>query len=265
MEILAYCCALAIGLIMGLSGAGGAILTVPVLVYLAMIEPVTATAYSLFIVGATSVFGTIQNFRKGTIVLRTGLLYALPSVAGVFLARRLLLPVLPDNIASIGNYTLTKGALLMVIFSLLMFFAALSLLRASKKEKDIPGRNRAVLAVQIFLAGLVVGLVGAGGGFLFVPMLIFVARMPMRNAAATSLLIIALNSAVGFAGSVTSLDCDWVFLLGFSAIAIAGILAGISLSHKVDERRLKRAFGWFVLAMSVVIFSTEVIVPMIYS
>ncbi len=265
MEILAYCCALVIGLIMGLSGAGGAILTVPVLVYLAMIEPVTATAYSLFIVGATSAFGTFQNLRKGTVVLRTGLLYALPSIAGVFLARRLLLPALPEILFSTGDFDLTKGSLLMVVFSLLMFFAAISLLR--KPGIGHPGgkKNPVALGLKIFLAGIVVGLVGAGGGFLFVPMLIFVAGLPMRNAAATSLLIIALNSAVGFATSATLIDCDWIFLTVFSVIAIAGILIGISFSQKVNDARLKRGFGWFVLAMSFVIFSTEVVLPFIYS
>ena len=263
MEVLAYCCALAIGLVMGLSGAGGAILTVPVLVYLAGIEPVTATAYSLFIVGITSVFGTVQNLRKGTVMLRTGLIYATPSIAGVFIARRLILPALPDILFTTGSFQLTKGALLMVIFSMLMFFAAISLLRTRSSSQPVPDKNRMLLAFQIFLAGLVVGLVGAGGGFLFVPMLIFVAKMPMKNAAATSLLIIALNSAVGFAGSAADIDCNWMFLLIFSAVAIAGILAGIAYSARVDDKKLKRGFGWFVLVMSVVIFSTEVILPML--
>ena len=263
MEILAYACALAIGLIMGLSGAGGAILTVPVLVYLTGIEPVTATAYSLFIVGMTSIFGTVQNLRKGTVMLRTGLLYAIPSVTGVLIARRLVLPALPETIFTTSTFTLTKGSLLMIIFSMLMLIAALSLLRTQKQHGPIADRNKVWLALQIFLAGLVVGLVGAGGGFLFVPMLIFVARMPMKNAAATSLMIIALNSMVGFAGSGLIKDCDWPFLLIFSTIAIGGILAGIKLGHRVNDRSLKRGFGWFVLVMSLVIFTTEVLLPII--
>ncbi len=262
MEIFAYCSALAIGLIMGLSGAGGAILTVPVLVYLAGVEPVAATAYSLFIVGITSLFGTLQNLRKETVMFKTGFLYALPSVAGVFLSRRVLLPMLPDTIFTIGGFSLSKGALLMVIFSALMFLAALSLLRKNPPA-DGKARNRALLALQIFLAGMVVGLVGAGGGFLFVPMLIFIAGMEMKNAAATSLMIIALNSAVGFASSAATVRFDWMFLGIFSTVAIIGILAGIALAHRVDDRRLKRGFGWFVLAMSIVIFATEVIVPVV--
>ena len=138
MEVLAYCCALAIGLVMGLSGAGGAILTVPVLVYLAGIEPVTATAYSLFIVGITSVFGTVQNLRKGTVMLRTGLIYAIPSIAGVFIARRLILPALPDILFTTGSFQLTKGALMMVIFSRLMCFASISLLRTRSSSQTVP-------------------------------------------------------------------------------------------------------------------------------
>jgi uncharacterized membrane protein YfcA len=257
MEIIGFACALIIGLILGLLGGGGSILTVPVLVYINGFHPVTATAYSLFIVGATSAVGTVQNIQNRTAQFRTGLLFAIPSLVGVFLSRKFLVPAIPDDIFTIGAYTLSKGALLMSVFAVVISLAAFSMLRKPDDENDGGRRNRFTLLVQTFFAGIVVGLVGAGGGFLFIPLLIHVARLPMKKAAATSLLIIAINSLVGFLGDATHTKIHWGFLLFFTAISIVGIFIGIYLSRFVKGAQLKKTFGWFILVMAAFILVEE--------
>jgi uncharacterized protein len=254
MEIIAFGCAVAIGLIMGLTGAGGAILSVPVMVYLMGIDPLTATAYSLFIIGATSVVGTAINLKKGMVDGRTALRFAVPSLVGVWLSRNVLLPAIPDVI-NIG-FSVLKGPMIMVFFSVMMIWAAYSLL-ANSTPATPKSTSRVVLIVQLFVAGIMVGLVGAGGGFLFVPMLVMVAAMPIKRAAATSLLIIAVNSAIGFGSEISRLVIDWRFLLTFSCLAITGIFFGIALNRYINESALKKGFGWFVLAMAAIILFNE--------
>lgn len=256
-EYLGYGCALLIGLILGLMGGGGSILTVPVLVYVMAMNPVTATAYSLFIVGTTSAFGTVQNFRNRLVDVRTGFLYAIPSLIGVFLARKFIVPALPDILLSFNGFTLTKEIFLMVLFAIVIFIAALSMLRNSApKPRDV---NNVLIVIQTFFAGILVGLVGAGGGFLFIPILIYVAKLPVKKAVATSLLIIAVNSLIGFTGDIGNIEIDWTFLLAFTFCSIIGIFTGIYLSRFVNDKQIKKSFGWFVLLMAVFILAKEII------
>lgn len=258
-EYLGFGCALIIGLILGLMGGGGSILTVPVLVYIIGLNPVTATAYSLFIVGTTSAFGTFQNFRKETVELKTGLLFALPSLIGVYLSRKFLVPAIPAEIFRVGDFIVTKETLLMVLFAVVIFLAALSMLRTNEPTDDGKKHNKEAMIMQTFFAGILVGLVGAGGGFLFIPILIYIAKLPVKKAMATSLMIIAINSLVGFTGDIGNLDIDWRFLMWFTSFSIIGIFAGIYLNRYINDKQLKKAFGWFVLAMAVFILGKEIL------
>ena len=262
MDYLGYGFALLIGLVLGLTGGGGSILTVPVLVYVMQLDAVTATAYSLFIVGTTSAVGTIQNYRKGMVALRTGVVFALPSLIGVFLARKFLIGAIPDVIFSASEFTLTKNGLLMIVFAVIIFPVGVSMLRksahgpeAGKRQK----RNPLLVVLQLFVAGMVVGLVGAGGGFLFTPLLLYVGGMEIKRAAATSLVIIAINSLLGFTGSLGSMVIDWPFLLSFTALSIAGIFIGIYTVRYINETQLKKGFAWFVLLMAVLILGKELL------
>jgi len=259
MEIIGYIGALLIGLILGLTGGGGSILTVPILVYILGFNPVTATAYSLFIVGTTSAFGATQNFFKGFVDVKKGFLFAVPSFTAVYLTRRYLVPELPDVLFSISGFSLSKEAFLMVLFAVIMFFASLSMLK-KKKINTITStkkESRFLFIAQTFGVGILIGLVGAGGGFLIIPSLVFFAKLSMRKAVATSLFIIALNSLIGFIGDIQTLSIDWHFLLGFTSLSVIGIFIGIYLNKFLNEAQLKKGFGYFVLLMAIFILSKE--------
>lgn len=259
MEIIGYIGALCIGLILGITGGGGSIMTVPILVYILGFNPITATAYSLFIVGTTSAFGATQNFFKGMVDVKKGFLFAIPSFIAVYLTRRYLVPTLPDVIAKIGTFNVTKEFFLMVLFAVIMLFAALSMLKKKKgnpltTDKD---ESKILFIAQTFGVGILIGLVGAGGGFLIIPSLVFFAKLSMRKAVATSLFIIALNSLIGFLGDIQTLVIDWKFLLTFTTLSVIGIFIGIYLNKFLNEVQLKKGFGYFVLLMAMFILTKE--------
>jgi hypothetical protein len=257
MEILGYVGALFIGLILGLTGGGGSILTVPILVYLMNISPVTATAYSLFIVGTTSTFGAIQNYRKNLVDIKSGFLFAIPSFIAVYLTRKYIVPRIPDIIIE-APILITKSTFLMLFFAVIMIFGALSVLK--KKSQDTNNeekRNLILIEIQTFTIGIIIGLVGAGGGFLIIPTLILFAKLPMRKAVGTSLFIIAMNSLVGFIGDVQNLIIDWRFLISFSILSVVGIFIGMYLTKYTNENQLKKIFAYFVLLMATVILLKE--------
>lgn len=263
IEIIGYIFAVIIGLILGLMGGGGSIITVPVLVYIMGISPVTATAYSLFIVGTTSAFGTIQNLKNKLVDIKTSIMFALPSLVGVFLSRKYIIPAIPETLVTIGGFELHKGMFLMVLFAIIMLFAAKSMLKTRPQENEAvakiePTNVEIIFSMfQVFIIGIVVGLIGAGGGFLFIPMLVFITKLPMKTAVATSLFIIAINSLIGFIGDIGVTVIDWNFLLMFSLFSIIGIFVGIYFTKFINEKQLKKAFGYFVLLMSIVIFVKE--------
>ncbi|MEL1248908.1 sulfite exporter TauE/SafE family protein [Flavobacterium helocola] len=257
MEILGYVGALFIGLVLGLTGGGGSILTVPILVYLMSVSPVTATAYSLFIVGTTSTFGAIQNYRKNLVDIKNGFIFAIPSFIAVYLTRKFIVPRIPEIIIE-SPILITKNTFLMLFFAVIMVFGALSVLK--KKNQDTnneENRNLILIGIQTFIIGIIIGLVGAGGGFLIIPSLILFAKLPMRKAVGTSLFIIAMNSLVGFIGDVQNLEIDWIFLLTFSAISVVGIFIGMYLTKYTNESQLKKIFAYFVLVMAAIILLKE--------
>ncbi|WP_430400927.1 sulfite exporter TauE/SafE family protein [Flavobacterium sp.] len=259
MEIFGYIGALLIGLVLGLTGGGGSMLTVPILVYILAINPVIATAYSLFIVGTTSVFGAFDNYRKGLVDFQKGFLFAIPSFIGVYLTRRFLVPIIPNEIITINYFTLTKGTFLMLFFALIMFLAAFSMLKKKKEINNSIETSKLNLIIQTFFIGIVIGLVGAGGGFLIIPSLVLFAKLPMKKAVGTSLFIIAMNSLIGFLGDVENLTINWFFLLSFTAISVLGIFIGSYLNKFINETQLKKGFAYFVLVMACFILFKEML------
>ncbi|MGN6490944.1 MAG: sulfite exporter TauE/SafE family protein [Agriterribacter sp.] len=262
MEIAGYLAAALIGLSLGLTGGGGSILTLPVLVYLFRIQPVYATSYSLFIVGFTSLSGAFTNYLKGFVHLRTVLVFGLSSFVTVFVIRKWLVPAIPVIIKSANGFTITSASLTMMLFAILMIITAIGMLytrRTPQQQREAVGKTSIVkLTFYSILTGLVTGLLGAGGGFLLIPVLVLVVKLPMKRAVGTSLLIIAINSLIGFAGDTGHFIIDWKKLLLITTSAIAGIFAGTSLAHKISPQKLKKIFGWFVLAMGVVMLIKEV-------
>ena len=260
LGILGYICALFIGVILGLIGGGGSIITVPILVYLFYLNPVTATAYSLFVVGSTTFFGSIRNIKKGMIDYKAGIIFAIPSFIAVYITRKYLVPAIPEKLVEIGDFLLTKDIAIMIFFSSLMLVAAFFMIKDKKLDFDntsVIKYNYLSLIFQGFVIGILTAIIGAGGGFLIVPALVLWLKLPMKKAVATALFIISIKSLIGFIGDVENLNIDWVFLLSFTSIAIIGIYLGIYLSNFIEGKRLKKAFGWFVLIMSFSILLKE--------
>ena len=252
---------LLIGLSLGLIGGGGSILTVPILVYLFHIEPVLATAYSLFIVGATSIIGTIPKYKAGQVKINTALLFGIPSILSVFLTRTFILPQIPFILFSGSSFSITKNIFLMILFASLMIAASYSMIKSSKTIEASPSSatqlNYPLIITLGAMEGFLTGLVGAGGGFLIIPALVLFTQLPMKEAIGTSLLIIAAKSLIGFLGDLSHSEMDWSLLGLLSGIAILGILIGNRLSRKIDGQKLKKGFAWFVLTVGVYILIRE--------
>lgn len=263
MEIIGYIASIAIGISLGLIGGGGSILTVPVLVYLFGLDAVMATGYSLFIVGLTSAVGSVDYYRKGLINVKTAIIFGIPSIAAVYATRAFIVPAIPDEVFAIGGFVVSKALLLMLLFAVLMIAASYSMIRKDKKKtEDSAGEqkfNYPLILAEGGIVGVLTGLVGAGGGFLIIPALVVLSKLPMKMAVGTSLAIIAAKSLIGFSGELGSANIDWTFLLTISAFAIVGIFVGTALSKKIDGAKLKPAFGWFVLVMGIYIILKETV------
>lgn len=261
ITIIGFAAAIIIGVSLGLIGGGGSILTVPVLVYILDVDPVLATAYSLFVVGSTSLVGAGTFMKKGLVNYKTAIVFAIPSFIAVFLTRKFLVPWLPDPLFTLGETAITKNVGIMVFFALIMLAASISMI-TGKKCKDCPENeevkfNYPMIAIEGSVVGLITGIVGAGGGFLIIPALVLLARLPMRMAVGTSLLIIAAKSLIGFLGDISTQTIDWKMLLIFTGLSIIGIFIGSALSKKINEKILKTGFGWFVLVMGIYIIGKE--------
>ncbi len=252
-ELLGYASAIVVGLVIGLAGGGGSILTVPIFVYVFHVPTVLATTYSLFVVGSTSLIGSINHIWKKRVDLRVTLAFALPSFLSVYLSRRFLVPALPDPLFQLNDFVLPKSDAILYFFAMVMIIAARAMIRSDRPEQGeaADGRPRyGALSLDGLAVGLLTGTIGAGGGFLIVPMLVLLAGLPIHRAVATSVLIIAVNSFVGFLGDINHTKLNWGFLLPFTGLSIAGIFLGMYLAQFVPADRLKKGFGWFVLVVA---------------
>lgn len=260
-QIIGYALAIIVGISLGLIGSGGSILTVPILVYVMAVNPVLATAYSLFIVGSTALVGGIQNALLKKVDFKTVLIFGIPSIVAVYLTRAYLVPMIPETITQVGDFAITKSIALMLLFAVVMIMASISMIRPSKNvatEEQLMQYNYPMILLEGTLVGVLTGLVGAGGGFLIIPALVLLAKMPMKLAVGTSLFIIAAKSLIGFTGDIqTTPNLDWTLLLTFTAFSVLGIFIGIALAKKIDGSKLKTAFGWFVLIMGIYIIIKE--------
>ncbi|AOW20111.1 sulfite exporter TauE/SafE family protein [Urechidicola croceus] len=262
-QILGYIGALVIGIVLGLIGGGGSILTVPVLVYLLHINPITATAYSLFVVGFSSLVGTLKNIKTRLVDFKTAIIFAIPAFIAVYLTRKFALPAIPEQIFSIGDFLVSKDIAIMVFFALIMLLASISMIRGKCVNCDDENAkvtyNYPLIIIEGTVVGAITGLVGSGGGFLIIPALVMMAKLPMKRAVATSLLIISIKSLLGFIGDVENLEIDWNFLLSFTAVSAIGMFVGNYLNKFIKGEKLKKGFGWFVLLMGVYILIKELV------
>ncbi|GAB4015551.1 sulfite exporter TauE/SafE family protein [Spirosoma koreense] len=259
-ELFGYASAIVVGLVIGLAGGGGSILTVPIFVYVFHIPTVLATTYSLFVVGSTSLVGSINHVWKKRVSLPITLAFALPSFVSVYLSRRFLLPALPDPLFQFENFILPKSNAILYFFAIVMIIAAHAMIRNDRPEEGeaADGRPRyGNLALDGLSVGLLTGTIGAGGGFLIVPMLVLLAGLTVHRAVATSVVIIAVNSFVGFLGDIHHTDLNWNFLLPFTGLSIIGIFVGMYFARFVAPNKLKKGFGWFVLVIAFYMIGRE--------
>ncbi|AYQ33502.1 sulfite exporter TauE/SafE family protein [Runella sp. SP2] len=261
LEIFGFGASILIGVSLGLIGGGGSILTLPVLVYLLHLNPVTSTAYSLFIVGSTSLVGSFSYMRKELVNYRAAIVFAIPSFIAVYLTRKYLVPSIPSSLFTVGGFEVTKNIAIMVFFALVMLAASYSMIKDKKEAKGNDSEelkfNYPLIALEGGVVGILTGIVGAGGGFLIIPALVLLARLPMKMAVGTSLLIIAAKSLIGFVGDMSNMQVDWPFLLEFTALSVVGIFVGTYMSKYIPGEKLKKSFGWFVLVMGVYIIAKE--------
>lgn len=260
MEIAGYILATLIGISTGLIGAGGSILAIPILVYLLGVEAaVTAPAYSLFIVGSSSLVGTLIKSKHQEVNFKTALLFGIPTIIAIFITRKYLIPLIPETLFSVGSFEFTNRILVMGLFSIVMIGAAIIMIKGRSEVKDlsIKKKNHVINFIGGLCIGGLTGLVGAGGGFIIIPALIRLGNLTMKVAVGTSLAIITMNSFVGFVGSIQTITIDWSILIPFTLLAIVGIFIGDKLSTKVKGSQLKKGFGWFVLVMGGYIFIKE--------
>lgn len=267
--ILAYILASLVGISLGLVGSGGAILTVPILVYIIGVEPVLAMAYSLFIVGSTALVGGMQNAFQRNVDFKTAAIFGIPSILAIYSTRLFLMPAIPNEIVKTGNYILTKPIALMILFAIVMIFASIKMIRPAKllipqaaqtNENLTPSTHYFSLIIRGLSVGILAGLIGAGGGFLIIPALVLFAKMPMKLAVGTSLFIVAANSLIGFLGDVQGNPAiDWLFLLSFAGCSVIGIFVGNFLSKKIKGENLKVGFGYFILIMGLYVIAKELV------
>ncbi len=264
LEIFGYLSALLIGFTLGLIGGGGSILAVPVLAYLFTINEKAATAYSLFIVGASALFGAVKQYLKGYVDLKTAVVFGIPAMLGVTLVRHYVVPNLPDILFVIQDFEFTRRMGMFGLFALLMIPAAFSMLKKQSKKQNRKNKavayNYPLVLIEGLIVGGVTGLIGAGGGFLIIPALVILANIEMKVAVGTSLMIIAFKSLIGFfLGDAMTMEIDWEFLALFTSITFIGVFIGSYTSNFIDGKKLKKGFGYFILAMSIFIFYMEFI------
>lgn len=261
LEIVGYCLAVLVGISLGLIGSGGSILSVPILVYIMAVNPIAATAYSLFIVGTSALIGGIKKALNKEVNFKTVFIFGIPSIIAVFLTRSYLVPNIPEVLFSIETFVVTKPIAIMLLFAIVMIMSALKMINVSgeKKEQTTTIRYKYLKIVfQGLIIGVVAGTVGAGGGFLIIPALVLLVRMPMKIAIGTSLFIVALQSLIGFVGDLLQNDgMDWNLLILFTLCSVIGIFIGTYLSKKISGDKLKKGFGWFVLVMGIYIILKE--------
>ncbi len=238
MLTLALILALAIGVSLGLLGSGGSIITLPVLVYAAKVPPAQAVGMSLAVVGGTTLVGSILGARSGLVHTKAAILFSLTGIIGALAGSQLTHLVSPP--------------VLLLIFAGLMIVVALRMFRPRPDESARePAECHWLACTATGLAvGALTGFLGVGGGFLVVPALIFLARIPLKRAIATSLVVITMTSAGGLLGHLRREHFDWGIAGMFLALAIVGLLAGRKFAHRIEAERLRSWFGWFVLGVA---------------
>lgn len=260
MEYVGFLALIAIGMILSLIGGGGSLLSLPILVYIFSLDVVTASSYSLFIVGTTSLVGAWLKQKEQRVDMQSAIIFSICSVVAIFFTRKWIVPQIPEEVFLFDSFPITKRVLMLSIFALLAIASSLAILLKDDLPSTSHGRSRLKLLIPVsFSIGALVGFVGVGGGFLILPSLIFFARLPFKIALGTTLLIIGFSSLIGFLGDVMNHEINWIFLLLITSFATLGMMLGNSYLRNIPVRRLRESFGWIMLTIAIGILVTEII------
>ena len=260
-EVFGYGLIIVMGLLLSLFGGGGSILIVPILVYLFKLAPELATTYSLLIVGSTALSGAFVKIKSRLVDFKAVLTFIPFGILGIIFSRAYLLKTIPDEF-SIFGLNASKQMLIMGVFALVMLSSSIKMIKSGSSSKEAEMEKQLIKLILVsFCIGVIMGFVGAGGGFLIVPALHLFFSLDMKKAVASSLFVIALQSLIGGLAEVfiSSVSVDWLWCLILLVVAFVGVVLGSKLSEKIDSDRLKKYFGYFVLAMAVFIFAKEFI------
>lgn len=258
MEVLGFALTIVIGLLVSLFGGGGSILTVPVLVYLFAIPATLSTTYSLALVSVTSLIAATPQIIQKKLFFKRILQFGIPSMVSLYMVRSYVVPTIP-SVFYIFNIEIEKNVFMMIFFSVLMLVSGFFMIQQKKNNPDCIDcpYNYLVLIMAGFFEGMITGFVGAGGGFIIVPVLMIFGKLSLKQAVANSLLIIGVKSMIGFLGSHDIAELNFYFLIKILAIALVGMYFGIQLNKKLDAKQLKPIFGYFVIVMGILILAKE--------
>ncbi|WP_297518595.1 sulfite exporter TauE/SafE family protein [Flavobacterium sp.] len=257
-QLIGYGLAVLVGISLGLIGSGGSILSVPILVYVMGIQPVLAAAYSLFVVGISALVSGVQKAKDGLVDFKKVLAFGLPTLVAVFLTRKIIVPSIPETMELTDHFSLSKRLLIMTVFAVVMILASWKMIRPMKEAQTHQSVNSLTISLAGLAIGFVAGFVGAGGGFLIVPALLFLANTPIKKAIGTSLFIVALQSLIGFLGDVSQQPIDFTLMLTFTGCSLLGVVLGNRLSKVISGEKMRTIFGYFVLCMGIYILIKEI-------
>lgn len=246
------------GLTLGLVGGGGTILMLPILHYVMGFSISASTRLSMAIVGVTAFVGSLEYFRRGDVAIRAGFIFAIPSLLSVTMVRAFILPKIPTSIATVGHVEITKDKAILLLFSCVMILVAMAMLRPVENPSRAIKNSVLSMSLSSAIVGLLTGFVGAGGGFLIVPALHLILNLPLRMAIGTSLFVIFINSVVGFAADlIKGSPLPWSSLAIVIVASVLGMFFGLTVSKKVRQHQLKKAFAFFILIIASLIFLKE--------
>ncbi|GIV26322.1 MAG: UPF0721 transmembrane protein [Bacteroidia bacterium] len=264
MITIGYILGILIGVVLGLFGAGGAIIAFPVLVYFMGINPETAGMYSLIIVGIASLTGVIKQVRNSLIDFNKALKFILPVLINFYVVKYLILPSIPDIIYSIQSVVIRKNHLIMLLFVVVLSVIIVNMLKGlnnneSTENSTTNNTNFFQYLLKTSFVGILAATIGAGGGFIIVPALIKIYNMPIKNATATSLLIIFINALFGTIINFSSFESQHITtILLFSLLSILGIFIGTYLNNITNAIVLKKSYAYFLIIVLISTLTTEI-------
>jgi uncharacterized membrane protein YfcA len=240
-------------------GGGGSILTVPLLVYFFHVDPLLAASYSLIIVGFTSLIGITPYVKDRNVDYKSVVSFGIPSIIAVFLTKYFLVPLIPSSVGITTSISISRDFILLLFFSVILILAAFSMIRKKNNDQIDYEFSSPKLVLQGTLTGFITGVIGIGGGFLIIPVLVKICKIPMKKAVGTSLLIIVFNALIGLLAVNDYSNFNFELIISILFFALMGMIVGVRIARKLDGNKLKVIFGWFVLAMGILILGTELI------